>query len=250
MIPALLIGREGSKGFPGKNTVNVLGRKLAAYPILHAKYSKYVDKIYLSTDDSNLLELAKDYNVECIRRPDYLCTSEALGEDAFKHGYDVIKKLNNNQNIEYIVLLFCNAVTFLAKHIDEGIEILKKNRILDSAVTVSKYNWYSPVRARKIDSDGNLKPFIPFENYIDDQKIDCDRNSQGDVYFADVCVSVVRTHCLEDLNYGILPQRWMGKTIHPIINRAGLDIDEEWQLPLAVTWLENNGFTIEEIPYK
>ena len=211
MIPALLLGRKGSVGFPKKNTTEILGRKLAEYPIIHAKYSKSVDKIYLSTDDPKLMQLAKKHEIEIIERPDYLCTNNALGENAFKHGYEVIKERNQNETIEFIVLLFCNAVTFVAQHIDDGVEALRLNNDLDSAVTVSQYNWYSPVRARKIDNDGLLKPFIPFESYPRDIKIDCDRNTQGDVYFADVCVSVVRPRCLENLSYGVLPQKWMGR---------------------------------------
>ena len=249
MIPVLLIGRKGSVGFPGKNTTEVLGRKLAEYPIIHAKNSKYITKIYLSTDDPVLINIANNHNIEVIERPDYLCTNEALGEDALKHGYEYIKEKNKKEKIEFIVLLFCNAVTFLASHIDQGIKILRSNANLDSAVTVSQYNWYSPVRARKIGLDGSLEPFIPFENYPEDIKIDCDRNSQGDVYFADVCVSVVRPICMENLDKGILPQKWMGRKIFPIINSAGLDIDKEWQLPNVKYWLEKNGFTNDSSPY-
>ena len=87
MIPALLLGRKGSVGFPNKNTTKILGRRLAEYPILHAKNSRYIDKIYLSTDDPKLIKIGKEQKIEIIERPDYLCTNEALGEDAFKHGY-------------------------------------------------------------------------------------------------------------------------------------------------------------------
>ena len=250
MIPALLLGRKGSVGFPGKNTVEILGRKLAEYPIIHCKNSNYVDKIYLSTDDPKLKDIAKIHSVEIIDRPDYLCTNEALGEDAYKHGYEEIKDRNSDENIEFIVLLFCNAVTFLSDHIDKGIEILKADSSLDSAVTVSKYNWYSPVRARKIGQDGLLEPFIPFKNYPNDIIINCDRNTQGDVYFADVCVSVVRPYCLDNMSDGILPQKWMGKKIYPIHNWGGLDIDKDWQLPLVKYWLLSNGFVNNETPYQ
>jgi len=249
MIPALLLGRKGSVGFPNKNTTKIFGRKLAEYPIIHAKNSKYVDKIYLSTDDPKLIRVAKKQEVEIIERPDYLCTNEALGEDAFKHGYEVIKERNKNENFEFIVLLFCNAVTFLADHINEGVNALREDPTLDSAVTVCKYNWYSPVRARKINSEGTLEPFVPFESYPSDLKIDCDRNTQGDTYFADVCVSVVRPHCLDDLDYGILPQKWMGQKIYPIINWGGLDIDKAWQMPQIEYWLKYHGFTKNKTPY-
>ncbi|MFC1652382.1 cytidylyltransferase domain-containing protein [Planctomycetota bacterium] len=220
MIPALLIGRKGSVGFPGKNTTRLLGRKLAEYPIIHAKEAKCVDRIYMSTDDPDLMDIAKQYDVEVIERPDYLSTNEALGEDAFKHGFDVIKERNSGTDIELVTLLFCNAVTFLNCHIESAVEAMRNDPELDSAVTVSQYNWYSPVRARRIGNDGLLHPFIPFESYPEMQ-ISCDRDSQGDVYFADVCVSVVRPRCLEDLSYGVLPQRWMGRKICPIQNWGG-----------------------------
>ena len=193
--------------------------------------------------------MGKKQKVEIIERPDYLCTNEALGEDAFKHGYEVIKERNGNEDIEFIVLLFCNAVTFLAEHIDKGVDALKTDQNLDSAVTVSEYNWYSPVRARKIGPDGTLQPFIPFENYPKDLKIDCDRNTQGDVYFADVCVSVVRPRCIDDLNYGVLPQKWMGRKIYPIINWGGLDVDKVWQMPQIKYWLKHHGFSQNKSPY-
>lgn len=92
MIAALLLGRKGSIGFPGKNTFNVLGKPLAAYPMLVGNNTPEIDKVYLSTDDPKLMEIAKEYGVEVIVRPDYLATKEALGEHAYVHGYEEIKK--------------------------------------------------------------------------------------------------------------------------------------------------------------
>ena len=56
-------------------------------------------------------------------------------------------------------------------------------------------------------------------------------------------------NCLDDLNYGILPQRWMGRKIYPIENWGGMDIDKVWQLPFVQYWLEENGFTNKMTPY-
>ena len=108
---------------------------------------------------------------------------------------------------------------------------------------------FAPVRARKIGEDGLLYPFIPFENYPDDMSINCDRDVQGDAYFADVCLSVVRPHCLENLDYGILPQKWMGQKIYPIKQWGGLDVDYEWQIPQVEYWLKKHGFSRTITPY-
>ena len=42
LVVALMIGRAGSTGFPGKNIMPVLGRPLAAYPLMAARASRYV----------------------------------------------------------------------------------------------------------------------------------------------------------------------------------------------------------------
>ena len=59
MISSLLLGRKGSKGFPGKNTASVLGRQLAWYPMKTAKSVPEIQKTYLSTDDLDLMNIAK-----------------------------------------------------------------------------------------------------------------------------------------------------------------------------------------------
>lgn len=244
MISALLLGRKGSQGFPGKNLFKVLGRPLAWYPMNAAKEAKLVDSVYLSTDDENLMELAYDRGVNVIKRPDYLCTSKALGEDAFVHGYNEICKIEGRKP-ELLVLLFCNAATLLPDTIDEGIKILRSNPEYDSAITVSRYNMWSPLRARKINSEGLLDPFIPFE-YFESKKLNCDRDSQGDVWFADVAISVVRPENLENIDEGLLPQKWMGKKIYPLKQEAGCDVDYEWQIPMVDWWLKRYGNFTEE----
>jgi len=240
MIAALALGRKGSKGFPGKNTYKILGRPLAYYPMKAAKDTKEVEMVYLSTNDPELTEIARDIGAEVIERPEQLCTSTALGEDAFVHGYKEIKRLNPGKEIEQIVLLFCNAPLVTPKIISEGIKALRENPHADSAVSVSKYNMWSPLRARRIDTDGFLKPFVPLETFGDPKTLNCDRDSQGDVWFADMGVSIVRPACLERIDEGLLPQKWMGRRIYPLRQSAGLDVDYEWQIPQAGFWLKKH----------
>ncbi|HMK15999.1 MAG TPA: hypothetical protein VK450_03665, partial [Methanomicrobiales archaeon] len=85
MIAALLIGREGSVGFPGKNVHPVLGRPLVEYPLIAAKGSRNVDAVYVSTDSARIKEISRGRGARIIDRPPELCTAGALGEDAFVH---------------------------------------------------------------------------------------------------------------------------------------------------------------------
>lgn len=247
MIAALLLGRKGSEGLPGKNLWPVHGHPLAWYPLTAALKANTVDRVFMSTDDERLMDLARDNGADVIERPDYLCTTEALGEDAYGHGFQVICE-RLGERPELMVLLFCNAATLLPETIDEGVRVLRENPTYDSAVTVSRYNMYSPVRARRINDDGLLEPFIPLERFSRDFVVSCDRNCQGDVWFADVSVSVVRPENLENLHAGVPPQKWMGKTIFPLKQDGGLDVDEEWQLPIVEWWLKRHNFPMDSQP--
>ncbi len=215
-----------------------------AYPVMAAQGSKYVDRIFISTDSARIREIGRGMGAEIIDRPPELCTAEALGEEVFAHGYRTIRD-SVEEEIELMVLLFANAPTLVPATIDQGIEVLRKNPGYDSAVTASRYNMWSPLRARRIGDDGLLHPFVPFEVFGDLETLSCDRDSQGDVWFADMSLSIVRPHCLEHLEGGLLPQRWMGQKIYPLRQWGGLDIDYEWQVPQAEYWLRKNGFTGE-----
>jgi hypothetical protein len=243
MICALMLGRDGSTGFPGKNVYPVLGRSLMAYPLLAVQGSPEVERCYVSTDSEAIKSVARAYGARVIDRPPELCTKQALGEDAFAHGYQVIKTEleQHGETIELMVLLFCNAATVRSETIDEGIRVLRAHPDIDSAVTVSSYNMWSPLRARRVTAEGLLQPFVPFEAYGDPKTLNCDRDSQGDVWFADTSVSIVRPHCLERLSEGLLPQRWMGRRIYPLKQWGGLDVDYAWQIPQVAYWLKAHG---------
>jgi len=237
MIVAFLMGRKGSKDFPGKNLFVVQGKPMAYYPVKAAKDCPDIEKIYLTTDDEELMRLARENSIDVIQRPPELCTDSALGEDVYVHAYNFVKKQLKGEELELVVLLMCNAPTITARTISEGIRALRSHPEYDSAVSVSRYNMWSPLRARKIDEKGLLQPFIPLESFANHKDLSCDRDSQGDVWFADMGVSIIRPRCLEDIKNGLLPQRWMGKKIYPLKQWGGLDVDYEWQIPQVEHWL-------------
>lgn len=248
MICALLIGREGSTGFPGKNLLNVLGRPLCAYPMIAAIESDSVDRLYVSTDSKSIRKVALSYGSKLIERPPELASKEALGEDAYMHGFEAIRAdlATEGKDLELLVLLMCNAPTINSKLIDEGVKILRKNHKADSAVTVSSYNMWSPSRARKKNLDGYLDPIVPFDAYKE-QEITCDRDSQGEVLFADMGASIVRPRCFRNMESNLPPQKWMGRKILPIQNWGGLDMDFAWQIGMVEFWLREHGVKYNDL---
>jgi len=244
---ALMIGRKGSVGFPGKNTYPIFGKPMAAYPLAAAKASENVERLYVSTDDPAIASIGEAAGAELIQRPSELATKTALGSDVFAHGYhEICRRLKEEgSELEYLVLLHANSPTLTAGMIDYGVRLLRDKPEVDSAVSTSVYNMWSPLRARKLDANGCLKPMVPFEVFGDPKTLNCDRDSQGDVHFADMAISIVRRRCMENIDDGLLPQKWMGHEIAPIPSSGGCDVDYEWQVPMVEHWLKKNGFSAE-----
>ena len=71
--------------------IKIFGKRLCEYSLMAAKKSKYVDKIFVSTDCPSIKSISKKYGAEVpFIRPKKLATSRASMEDVLTHG---IKKL-------------------------------------------------------------------------------------------------------------------------------------------------------------
>ena len=127
--------------------------------------------------------------------------------------------------------------------LEKPIQKARMSRTLE----ISGYNMFTPIRARRV-KDGLLQPFIPLDKF--NFKIDSNRQKADMVYFHDCGVSVVRPECIENYKEGLLPQKWMGHKIFPLIQQGGLDIDYKYEIPIAEGWLKENGFTEKKFPYR
>lgn len=238
MIASVIFGRGGSKGLPGKNTMSIFGKKVMEYPLIACSNSKYIDKLYVSTDSDEIADVGLGYNCTYIKRPDELCNDKALLQDAIVHAYHEIKK--ENSDLKYLIITMCNAPNITQEAIDQGIEMLNNDSELDSVITVAKYDMFAPERARTTDENGHLKPYVPFSAF--NEEVTCDRKSHKPTFFADGGMTIVRVECLEDISKNLLPFQWMGNNIGYIEQLpGGGDIDYPWQIEAIKWWLTENG---------
>ena len=233
-IFALLIGKKNSTGFPGKNIMNINGQPSCEYGFQAAKRLG-IKNIFVSTDCPNIIKIGLKYNAQVIERPDHLATPEALTEDVLVHAYKEILAINKNKP-SIVVLLFANNPAISINLIKKGIEKLQEDPTYDSAFSVCKYNMFSPTRARKLINE-KIQPFVSLDLIGNINSI---RSSQGDVYFCDLSVQVIRNRVFENMSEGMQPFQWMGKKSYPLINTFGFDIDEEWQKAAIEIWLKKN----------
>ena len=109
---AIIPARGGSKRLPRKNVLNLAGKPLIAWSIEAGLKSNYIDKLIVSSDDDEILEISKKYGAQTIKRPNELASDTATTFVALKHTIDNIEKC------DYIILLQATSPLRNEKHID------------------------------------------------------------------------------------------------------------------------------------
>ncbi|WP_283787454.1 cytidylyltransferase domain-containing protein [Bermanella sp. WJH001] len=89
---AFIFARGGSKGLPKKNCKLLSGKPLIQYSIEVALASKYIQQIFVSTDDADIAVIAKKFNVQVIDRPKDLATDTSPEWLSWQHGINWVKK--------------------------------------------------------------------------------------------------------------------------------------------------------------
>lgn len=82
---ALILARGGSKGIYKKNIQNVAGKPLIAWSIIDALESDCIDAVYVSSDDTEILQISAEYGAHTILRPDELSTDVSSSEQGWLH---------------------------------------------------------------------------------------------------------------------------------------------------------------------
>lgn len=87
---AIIPARGGSKGIPNKNIIDFCGKPLMAWSILQAINTPEIDEVYVTSDSSEILEIARSYGAKGIVRPDDISGDRATSESAIEHALSVI----------------------------------------------------------------------------------------------------------------------------------------------------------------
>lgn len=89
---AVILARGGSKGIPKKNILDFCGKPLIAWSIEHAKNASGVSGVWVSSDNNEILKMAKKYGANTIQRPKSLATDKATSISAYLHAIKKIEK--------------------------------------------------------------------------------------------------------------------------------------------------------------
>lgn len=148
---AVILARGGSKDVPRKNVLMIAGKPLIAHSIDVAKRTKYIDEVFVSTEDREIKQISTNYGAIVIDRPSNLATDDAKFLDALKHLINSIPQIKNQNPI--IVMLFAPAPIRKISDIEKCIEMLDEN--VDCVVSLSEVKKH-PYRMLVKKNDGYL----------------------------------------------------------------------------------------------
>ena len=179
-ILGLIPARGGSKGLPRKNLIKLCGKPLLGWPIGTAKKSKYVDKIVVSTDDSEIAEKAIILGAEIpFIRPSKLATDTAKSSSVIEHAILFFK--NKGEIFDYLLLLEPTSPLTEAQDVDRAIQILdEKRKIADSIVGVSRVEATHHEFTVTISEDGLIRP-LSASQFLDIRR----RQDISELYFVE-----------------------------------------------------------------
>ena len=149
IIPA----RGASKGVPRKNIRIVGGRPLIAWTIDAARQSKYLDRVVVSTDDTEIAEVARGFGADVpFLRSAELAADDTPGIEPVLHAVDLLP------DHDYIVLLQPTSPLRTAEDIDGCIELCVSSKA-PAAASVCRVEK-SPYWMYTLERDAKMRPLL------------------------------------------------------------------------------------------
>lgn len=135
IIPA----RGGSKRIPRKNIKHFSGKPIISYSIQAALDSKLFDEVMVSTDDSEIAEIAKKYGAKVpFLRSDNNSNDFATTLDVI---YEVIDNYKTqNKSFDNVCCIYPTAPFVTTQKLFKSLELLN-NKELDTVFPVIKYSF-------------------------------------------------------------------------------------------------------------
>ncbi len=182
-IAALITARGGSKGIPKKSIAKLCGKPLIQWTVESALESKYIDKVFLSTDSDEIINSVKRFPVEVpFKRPKSLASDKATSTDVILHFIDWMKESGN----EYDTLLLLQPTSPFRKseHIDSSIKKFFSSKNALSLISVTE-NIKSPYLSRKVNSKGFMENIFNVKSEKRRQDIPVTYYINGAIYLMD-----------------------------------------------------------------
>lgn len=229
---ALILGRAGSKGVPGKNLRPVAGQPCFMWTVDHARSARLVDRVVLSTDSVEMREIGVRAGVDVVVRPPEYASDTATVDAAARHALATLEEAGTPA-FDHTVILYANVPVRPEGLIDRAVELLQTSGAdsVQSYARVGKYHpWWTAVVN---EASGEVRPW---EGNVLNHGV-YRRQDLPPAHIPDGGVLAVTRRALRLEVEGVAPgpHAFFGRERRGIINPEGavIDIDSEVDLIVA-----------------
>lgn len=164
-IVAVIPARGGSKGIQRKNLVRIAGRPLIAYAIEAARNAASVERVLISTDDSEIADVARELGAEVpFLRPSELADDTAPMLGVLRHALAWLE--SQGVALEALVLLQPTSPLRTARHVEEAIALFRSAPSSSVVSVVEVPHHFNPVSVMKLSAKGKLTPFFREQAFV------------------------------------------------------------------------------------
>ena len=91
-VECIILARGGSKGIPSKNIIDFCDKPLLAWTIEQCIQAETINTVWVSSDDREILSVAKTYGAYLIERPKSISGDLASSEEGWLHAIDILEQ--------------------------------------------------------------------------------------------------------------------------------------------------------------
>jgi len=153
-VYAFIFARGGSKGLRRKNIKKLNGVPLIAYSIKLAKTIDQISEVFVSTEDDEIADVARQFGAEVIARPPELASDTASEWSAWQHAVDYLE----NQGRDFDVFLSLPATSPLrsVEDVTACLNALQEGTDMVVTVTPASRSPYFNMVKRSADGDTEI----------------------------------------------------------------------------------------------
>lgn len=226
-ILALIPARSGSKSVVDKNIRSINGKPMLAYSIEHAKASKNINRIILSTDSEKYARIGRDFGAETpFIRPAELASDLSTDLDVFKHALTFLED-REGYRPDFVVQLRPTYPIRRPEDIDNMIRLLLNDPKADSVRCIAPAKEIAYKMWRRSDG-GRLEPLLTDIK----EAYNMPRQQLPQIYYQTGCIDVIRTSTIMEKN------SMSGKYILGYEMHQNFDIDTEEDFARAALYLK------------
>lgn len=230
-IVAIIPARGGSKGVPRKNIRLLGGKPLIAYAIEAAKKSKLIQRVIVTTDDTEIAAIAKKHGAEVpFIRPAELAKDDTPPGPVLEHALRFLKE-KEKYTPDIIVWLEPPCPFRTPGEIDEAVRALQKDKKADSLRSVCE-PFQNPYKSWTLDKK-YLRPLLTEKGRVLHTG---PRQKTKKTYWQNGAIFLVRYNTI------MKKGNFFGDRILPFImaSHKFVDIDKEGDFLLAEFYLKNH----------